>query len=74
MSSASVNNTHRIYNQNQELNPTGNISLTLDSKRHFVVLMLCVLLITKKPRNGTYAKNGIRNKKLKVIKVVNWNF
>ena len=48
MSSASVNNTHRIYNQNQEPNPTGNILLTLDSKRQFVVLVLCVLLITRK--------------------------
>ena len=48
MSSASVNNTHRIYNQNKEPNPTRNISLTLDSKRQFVVLVLCVLLITRK--------------------------
>ena len=47
MSSASVNNTHRIYNQNQP-NQTGNISLTLDSKRQLMVLMLCVLLITRK--------------------------
>ena len=48
MSSVSINNTHRIYNQNQEHNPTGNISLTLDSKRQLMVLVLCVLLIRRK--------------------------
>ena len=34
-----------IYNQNQEPNPTGNISLTLNSKRQLMVLALRVLLI-----------------------------
>ena len=32
-----------IWNQNQEPNPTGNISLMLDSKRWLVVLALLVL-------------------------------
>ena len=37
-----------IYNQNQETNPTGNISLTLHSKRQPVVLALRILVSNKK--------------------------
>ena len=37
-----------IYNQNQEPNPTRNISLILDSKRQLVVLVLCILISNKK--------------------------
>ena len=37
-----------IWSQNQEPNPTGNISLTLDFKRRLVVLALLVLLSNKK--------------------------
>ena len=39
---------HTIERQNQEPNPTGNISLTLDSKRQLVVFALHVLLSNKK--------------------------
>ena len=41
---ASVCNRPTIYIQNQETNPTGNISLTLNSKRWLMVLVLFVLL------------------------------
>ena len=34
-----------FYNQNQEPNPTGNISLMLDSKWQLMVLVLHVLLL-----------------------------
>ena len=37
-----------IYNQNQEPNKTGNISLTVDSKRQLVVLALHMLFSNKK--------------------------
>ena len=37
-----------IYTGNQEPNPTGNVSLTLNSKRWLVVLALCILLSSKK--------------------------
>ena len=76
LSLASVNNSHTmLYDQNQEPNPIGNISLTLDSKRPLVVLALRVLLSNKKCLDdGVRGKNGIRNKKLKAIVVVNWNF
>ena len=64
-------NNGTIYNQSQGPNQTGNISLTLDSKRRLVVLAFRVLLT----RNGAHAKNGIRNKILKLINwVINWNF
>ena len=39
---------HTIERQNQEPNPTGNISLTLDSKRQLVVFALHVLLSNNK--------------------------
>ena len=42
------NNRPTIYNQNHGPNLTGNISLTLDSKRWLVVLALRVLLSNKK--------------------------
>ena len=45
---ASLNNRPTIYNQNQGPNPTGNISLELNSKRWLMVLVLCVLLSNKK--------------------------
>ena len=38
------------YTINQEPNPTGNISLMLNSKRRLVVLMLCFLLSNKKAK------------------------
>ena len=37
-----------IYNQNQEPNQTGNISVTIDSKRQLVVLALHMLFSNKK--------------------------
>ena len=48
LSSASVNNRPIIYNQNKEPNPTGNILLTLNSKRWLVVLVLRTLLSNMK--------------------------
>ena len=45
---ASVNNWPTIYNQNQEPNPTENITLLHDSKRLLMVLALHVLLSNKK--------------------------
>ena len=72
---ASVNNSQTIYNQNQEPNLIGNILLTLDSKRPFLVLTLCILLsYNKRLDDGVSVKNRIRNKKLEVIKVINWKF
>ena len=55
---------HAIYNQNQGPNPTGNISLTLDSKRQLVVLALLVLLSNKKSLEMAHVAKmelGIRN-------------
>ena len=37
-----------MNNQNQEPKPTGNVLLTLDSKRQLVVLALRVLISNKK--------------------------
>ena len=39
----SVYNRPTIYNLNQELNPTRNILLTLDSKRQLGILMFWIL-------------------------------
>ena len=51
---ASINNRSTIYNQNQETNPTINISLMLDSKRQLVVLAFHVLLSNKKSLEMAY--------------------
>ena len=66
LSSASINNSLTIYDQNQEPNPTGNISMTLNSKKWLMTLTLHILFNNKKSLNGTHVKNGIRNKKLEV--------
>ena len=53
-----------IYNKNQEPNQTGNISLTLDSKRRLVVLVLWVLLSNKNSLETAQVPKmeiGIRN-------------
>ena len=53
-----------IYKQNQEPNPTGNISLMLDSKRQLVVLTLRILLIKKKSLEMVHVRKlelGISN-------------
>ena len=54
---------YTIYKQNQEPNPTGNVSLTLDSKRRLVVLALRVLLTNKSLdlANVQRMELGIRN-------------
>ena len=60
----SLKNRTTIYNQNQRPNLTGNISLTLDSKRRLVVLALRILLSNKKSLEIAYMSKmelGIRN-------------
>ena len=62
--SASHNNRTTIYNQSQGPNLTGNISLTLDSKRWLVVLALSVLLSNKKSHEVAHMPKmelGMRN-------------
>ena len=53
-----------IYNQNQEPNQTGNILLTIDSKRQLVVLTLHMLFSNKKRLEMAHVPKielGIRN-------------
>ena len=59
----------------QEPNPTRSNFLTFNSKRQLMILPLHVLLSNKKRLDDcAHARNGIKNEKLKVIKVINWNF